>query len=182
MSLYFKEMESRRVYLGLGGNEGNVLLCLQRALDLLSNRQEIFGLTTSHFYQTAPWQATGPTWFVNAVCYFQTVLTPEEIFKITQEIESQLGKIAKPRHAPRPIDIDLLFYGHHLYQKGGLTIPHPRWKERLFVLIPLENLTSEILLYGQAGHERYLLKDLIKPLLIQSPHAVSLLEKNPRLS
>jgi 2-amino-4-hydroxy-6-hydroxymethyldihydropteridine diphosphokinase len=170
-----------RVYLGLGGNEGQVLVRLQRALALLSAKPEISDLKISHFYQTAPIQVNSSSWFVNAVCSFQTTLAPKEVFEMTQAVENQLGKIKKPKHASRPIDIDLLFYGHQTQQDEELEIPHPRWKERLFVLIPLADLTQEIVLQREMGKERYLLQDLIQPLLIQTPQAVSLLEKNPGL-
>lgn len=174
-------MERTRVYLSLGGNEGQTLRCLQQALALLSRHPEIVDLRSSHFYQTAPWQAPDLAWFVNAVCTFQTFLPPLEVFEITQAVEIQLGKLEKPKNAARPIDLDMLFYGQQIYQKMALEIPHPRWKERLFVLIPLQDLTSEILLQGETGQEHYFLRNLVQPLLAQFPLAVSLLEKNPDL-
>ena len=92
-----------------------------------------------------------------------------------------MGKVPKPKTASRPIDIDLIFYGEHIQKEQGLEIPHPRWKERLFVLIPLSDLISEVILYGPRGKEHYILQELIQPLLNQMPQAVSLLEKNPHL-
>ena len=169
------------VYLSLGGNEGQVLFRLQQALALLSAKQDIFDLKTSHFYRTSPHQVDSSNWFVNAVCSFQTSLALKDLFMITQGIEVQLGKVDKPKNASRPIDIDLLFYGHQICQEEELEIPHPRWKERLFVLIPLLDLTKEIILRGEDSLESYVIGDLIQPLLIQSFQAISLLEKNPVL-
>lgn len=174
-------MQHTQVYLGLGGNEGDVLSCLQQALALLARQEQIQDLCTSHFYHTAPFQVESPAWFVNVVCSFSTVLLPQEIFNITQSIENQLGKIAKPKTAARPIDIDLLFYGETYYQDKELEIPHARWMERLFVLIPLKDLIEEIVIQKQAQREHYVLQDLIQPLLHQSPNAIYLLEKNPAL-
>lgn len=171
-------MQQARVYLGLGGNEGDVLSCLQQALSLLAHQKNIQDLRTSRFYHTAPFQVESPAWFINAVCSFSTFLLPQEIFAITQSIENQLGKIVKPKTAARPIDIDLLFYGNTFYQDMELEIPHARWMERLFVLVPLKDLIEEVVVQKQAGIERYVLQDLIQPLLDQSPNAVSLLEKN----
>lgn len=170
-----------QAYLSLGGNEGNVLLRLQRAFSLLSDTQAISGLKVSHFYRTAPLQVNSANWFVNAACSFRTELQPRDLFLLTQSVETQLGKVIKPKNADRPIDIDLLFYGDQIYQDKDLEIPHPRWKERLFVLIPLRDLTKKIILNGNAGEERYFLPDLIRPLLLQPLQAVSLLEKNPNL-
>jgi 2-amino-4-hydroxy-6-hydroxymethyldihydropteridine diphosphokinase len=167
------------VYLSLGGNEGQVLSRLKHALTLLSCRQEIVDLKFSHFYQTSPFQVESSDWFINAVCSFQTFLPLEELFKITKSIESQLGKVGKPKSASRPIDIDLLFYGSQIYATDELVIPHPHWKERLFVLIPLMDLTKEVMIHGQEGEESYAMQDLIQLILIQSSQTVSLLEKNP---
>ena len=162
------------VYLGLGGNIGNVLPRLNEALVLLSRTKEIKDLQISHFYRTAPFQMESQNWFINAVCSFHTELSPQEVIKLTQTIETQLGKNGKPKNADRPIDIDLLFYGCNTHQDFGLEIPHPRWKERLFVLIPLKDLIDEVVIQGQQGVERYRVDDLIQPLLDQSPQIIRL--------
>lgn len=175
-------MKSTSIYLSLGGNEGKVLPRLRKALALLTHQPEIANLKTSHFYQTAPVQVDSSAWFVNAVCSFQTSLAPDQVFEITQAIEIQLGKINKPKNASRPIDIDILFYGNQMRNDPPLEIPHPHWKERLFVLIPLKDLTEEVIFLNQEGEiEHYVLQNLIHPLSIQFPQAVSLLEKNPGL-
>lgn len=174
-------MEMTRVYLSLGGNEGLVLTRLKYALHLLSLQANVHSLQVSHFYQTAPIEVNSSSWFINAVCSVETSLKPTEVFNITQAIEIQLGKVNKPKNASRPIDIDLLFYGHLVQKEAELQIPHPRWKERLFVLIPLSDLIPEIIIHGSGGNEHYVLKDLIQPLLMESSQTVSLLEKNPGL-
>lgn len=169
------------VYLALGGNEGQVLFRLQQALKMLAAQKEITHLRSSHFYRTAPHEVNSPLWFVNAVCSFQTTLNPIDLFNITQSIETQLGKVSKPKNAARPIDIDLLFYSDQVYQLNGLEIPHPRWRERLFVLTPLADLTQEIMIQGLKRTEHYLLKNLIDSLTAQSSQEIYLLEKNPDL-
>lgn len=174
-------MKSTKVYLSLGGNEGKVLPRLQQALNLLSVQAGMLDLKFSHFYLTAPFHVNSSFWFVNAVCSFQTFLTPSEVFKITQQIEVGLGKVPKPKNVSRPIDIDLLFYGNQICQEKELEIPHPRWQERLFVLAPLADLTKQVTLQGVRGQEHYILQDLIQPLLVQSSQAVCLLEKNPAI-
>jgi 2-amino-4-hydroxy-6-hydroxymethyldihydropteridine diphosphokinase len=112
------------------------------------------------------------------VCSFQTFFSPDDIFAITQLVEIQLGKVPKPKNASRPIDIDFLFYGDCNCQGRELKIPHPCWKERLFVLVPLADLMQEVILQGTAGPEHYSLPALIQPLLAESPQAIYLLEKN----
>jgi len=165
-------MAKIKAYLGLGGNEGNVLLRLQQALALLAKELAIASLEVSHFYYTAPLEVDSFHWFLNAVCSFETEMDPIAIFAMTQTIENQLGKVPKPKHASRPIDIDFLFYGNHLFEEGGLEIPHPRWKERLFVLVPLADLTSEILLQREGFIERHVLYELIQFLRLQSSQTI----------
>jgi 2-amino-4-hydroxy-6-hydroxymethyldihydropteridine diphosphokinase len=160
-----------QVYLSLGGNQGDVLSRLRHACQLLSSHAAINRFKVSHFYRTAPLEMQhSAQWFVNAACYFETMLSPKQLFQLTQEIEIQLGKIPKPKTADRPIDIDLLFYGTRLYRDDQLDIPHPRWKQRLFVLIPLLDLTSEIILDDSTGPVRYVLDQLIQPLLLENVH------------
>jgi 2-amino-4-hydroxy-6-hydroxymethyldihydropteridine diphosphokinase len=169
------------VYLSLGGNEGSVLSCLKHALKLLSLQKQFIELKVSNFYLTAPVGVESQTWFINAVCSFRTSLSPQEIFEIVKKIEGLLGKIDKPKDASRPIDIDFLFYGDQILKEPDLEIPHPRWKERLFVLIPLADLTNEIMIRREESIEKYILKDLIQNLQILNTQPISLLEKNPGL-
>lgn len=171
------------VYLGLGGNEGQVLERLKKAIDLLASHKTIHHLKYSHFYLTAPQNIEDPNAppFVNAVCTFKTNLSISEIFEITQAIEILLGKVKKPKNYNRPIDIDLLFYGDQVFQNDTLQIPHPKWNERLFVLIPLSNLTNEIFICQNSKQKRYILSELIQIQRDISPQDVSLLEKNPHL-
>ncbi len=180
-SIVVDQMEKTKVYLSLGGNEGNAFVRLQKALALLSTKSEISELQISNFYRTAPVQVNTLSWFVNAVCSFYTTLSLHDLFNFTQIIEDQLGKVKKPKNAARPIDIDLLFYGCQIHQDPHLEIPHPSWKERLFVLIPLRDLTEEIMVHGYKNKERYIVQDLIQPLLVQSSQVVYLLEKNSQL-
>lgn len=167
-----------QAYIALGGNRGEVLPTLKQAIKQLESCKEIYNLKCSHFYRTAPVEAEGEEWFVNTVCSLFTTLKPLDLFLVMQQIEQILGKVNKAKEAPRPIDLDLLFYGTWKGEEEGLTIPHPRWTERLFVLIPLLDLISEI----RIADVSYYLPNLITPLMAQAPASVILLEKNPHLS
>lgn len=69
-----------------------------------------------------------------------------------------MGKVKKLKDAPRLIDLDILFYGCEIYEKEGLFIPHTHWKERLFVLVPLLDLTEEV----QVGDKTWNIKQMIE--------------------
>lgn len=168
-----------KIYLGLGGDEGKILPRLKEALQLLKEQEGFFDFEHSHFYRTSPVEMQGECWFVNAVCSFQTHLPADDVFAITQWIEERLGKVPKPKNASRPIDIDVLFYGSSFIKDAHLEIPHPRWKERLFVLQPLSDLISEIVLDENGRETRYHLENLINDLTKNSSQELYLLEKNP---
>jgi len=169
------QMTRTCVYLGLGGNQGNVVSSIQQAYELLSARDAVFDLRSSGFYNTSPVNVASGNWFVNSVCTFWTHYSSLELFKIIQEIEQQLGKVNKEKNADRSIDIDLLFYGSEVFNDGDLEIPHPRWKSRLFVLVPLAELTDQIVLKKGEDLECHRIQDLIEPLLAESKQTVSLL-------
>jgi len=97
----------------------------------------------SSIYETVPVGYEQQPLFLNAVCCISTNLSPEELLNLAKEIESQLGRVPSFPNAPRPIDIDILFYDNKVIKGKDLTIPHPRLVERAFVLVPLAEIASE---------------------------------------
>jgi 2-amino-4-hydroxy-6-hydroxymethyldihydropteridine diphosphokinase len=174
-------MKANKTYLSLGGNLGNVYDRLKEAIYLLKHDENIKHVRTSHFYLTSPVEMTSEHPFINTACCFETTLTLKALFSLTQSIEQKLGKVKKPKNADRPIDIDILFFGYEQLHTEEITIPHPRWKERLFVLIPLQELTNTITFSNQNYLETIVIQDLIDPLIKQSLQDISLLEKNPHI-
>ena len=131
-----------KVYLGLGANlddrQGNLL----RAVELLSQWGQIEEL--SSLYETEPVGYLDQPPFLNAACQLMTTLTAEELLAVAKNIEATLGRIQSFRNAPRPIDIDILFYGEQVINSPQLTIPHPRLEERAFVLVPLAEIAPDL--------------------------------------
>src|SRR5262249_9696203 len=120
-------------------NTYNIII---QALQLLQIQPEIHDVQVSRFYQTTPVSSIVQNDFINAVCRFKTSLKPLELLKILQTIELKLGKLPKPKDAPRCLDCDILFYGQEKVSTPELEIPHPHWRERLFVLKPLSDLVD----------------------------------------
>lgn len=129
-------------YLSLGSNLGNRQRNLKQALRLLSLQVKIDKL--SSIYETEPvgYQEQPP--FLNTVCQVSTNLSPYELLHLAKDIERQLGRKPSFANAPRPIDIDILIYNNKVVQAGELTIPHPRLVERAFVLVPLAEISPEL--------------------------------------
>lgn len=152
MNRYFnkeKKMNCQKntAYVGLGGNIGDTLQFILTAIEQITLQDGIQDLICSNIYRTTPVTPVGgisqPV-YLNAACRFQTTLPALELLHVLQQIESQLGRIPSPKNSPRVIDLDLLFFGTQQHQLPELIVPHPRWSERLFVLMPLSDLTDKI--------------------------------------
>src|SRR3954447_13327254 len=125
------------VLIALGSNLGDRALFLRRAISHLSH--VIHVVRVSSFVETNPVDAPPPK-YLNAVVAGYTDLTPAALLDALHEIESRLGRRRSTRNAPRVIDLDLILHSANLVRTRTLTIPHPRYLEREFVLGPLREL------------------------------------------
>ena len=133
--------ESVVVYLGLGSNMGDRQENLDRALELLSQR--LGKLQLSSVYDTEPIGNVNQPRFLNMVCQAYTGLAPMELLTLVKGIELKLGRAPAKPNAPRPMDIDILFYGDQVIENPALVIPHPKLTERAFVLVPLAEIAPD---------------------------------------
>ncbi|MBO6273288.1 2-amino-4-hydroxy-6-hydroxymethyldihydropteridine diphosphokinase [bacterium] len=130
-------------YLGLGSNLGDRVGFVQQATSLLGGDEKIKIVSTSSFYETEPWGFKTDNWFVNAAIIVSTTYYPEELLKVCQRIENQLGRSRSDEsgYNDRTIDIDIMFYDDKVIDEHGngidLTIPHPLVHKRAFMLVPL---------------------------------------------
>ncbi len=131
-----------KVYLGLGSNLGDRKANLKKALQLLGERLQIEQV--SSFYETEPVGHAEQPMFFNAVCRAETELGPLQLLSLIKGIEATLGRVPGFANSPRSIDVDILFYGDLVVETTELTIPHPRIKERAFVLIPLLEIAPQL--------------------------------------
>jgi len=147
------------VYLGLGSNLGDRQANLDKALDLLSQR--LGEIKISSVYDTEPIGNVNQPRFLNMVCQAYTRLAPQELLALAKGIELKLGRALHKSNAPRPIDIDILFYGDQIVETPELVIPHPRLTERAFVLFPLAEIAPE-LVHPVSGKKVKELKEHLK--------------------
>ncbi len=134
--------EAVTAYLGLGSNMGNRQGNLDRALELLSQRLPVGSV--SSIYDTEPVSNINQPRFLNLVCQVSTRLAAIELLTLAKGIELKLGRAPGTANAPRPIDIDILFYGDQVIETPELVIPHPRLAARAFVLIPLAEIAPDL--------------------------------------
>ena len=151
-------------YVALGANLGEAHQAVLRAIDALALLPGTELTARSGLYRTAPHEALGPD-FVNAVAEIATRLSAPDLLNALLSLEQQAGRRRPYSHAPRTLDLDLLFYGDACVQSPRLTLPHPRWAERAFVLVPLADVcpsrvTKELLAAVADQHiERILRSD-----------------------
>ncbi len=126
----------------LGANLGDAATTIRQALQKLAALPDTQLVKVSALYRSAPYEAQGPD-FINAVALVQTLLSPLALLHALQAIELQSGRERPYKNAPRTLDLDVIFYGDATLDTPELTVPHPRWFERAFVLLPLAEVWPE---------------------------------------
>jgi 2-amino-4-hydroxy-6-hydroxymethyldihydropteridine diphosphokinase len=133
------------VIFSLGSNQGNKSNYLEKALEEIDLR--IGEISKKSFvYETEPIGFESNDSFLNACIEVKTILNPNEILAITQQIEIENGRSVKTLsgYTSRTLDIDIIFFNSLVLESETIQIPHPRYSERLFVLIPLCDIAPEL--------------------------------------
>lgn len=137
------------VVFSIGSNIGDKIANIKMSLDGLNAITGLRIEKTSSFYKTPPWGVENQDWFVNICATGHTSLQPNPLLAATQSVEKDIGREKTIRWGPRLIDIDILFYGDRIVDIPDLTIPHKSIAERAFVLVPLQEIASDITLNGK---------------------------------
>ena len=131
-----------KAYLGLGSNIGNRELQLNEAIKILHAYQGIQVTQVSHIYETEPVGYPNQPKFLNLCIEIETELNPQSLLKCCLATEQQLHRKREIRWGPRTLDVDILLFGDQIIEQDNLSVPHPRMKERSFVLIPLNDIAT----------------------------------------
>jgi len=121
---------------------GDRLGHLRRGVEALSSHVRIRAV--SSVYHSEPVGYTQQPDFLNAVVTGTTDLGPRELLTAVHEVEEEAGRERSFRGAPRPLDVDVVFHGMLVVRDPDLTIPHPRWADRSFVLAPLSEVAPAL--------------------------------------
>lgn len=130
-------------YLGLGSNLGDRLANLQRAVDLLGEEPGIRLSASSRVWETVPVGGPPQPDYLNAVLRIDTDRSPEELLAASRRVEAALGRVRGERWGPRSIDVDVLLFDERAIDEPDLVVPHPRIRERAFVVLPLLELEPD---------------------------------------
>ncbi|MBI4977849.1 MAG: 2-amino-4-hydroxy-6-hydroxymethyldihydropteridine diphosphokinase [Spirochaetes bacterium] len=132
------------VYLSLGSNTGDAARQLARAAFMLDGDDHTRIVSASSVYRSEPVGGIATNDFYNCVLAVRTTLSPNALLRRISVIERQLGRIRIQRWGNRSIDIDIVLFGRVRLENEYLKIPHPEFRRRNFVLIPLLELSPDM--------------------------------------
>ena len=126
-----------RAHVSLGSNLGDRIAILDAAVRALDADDRTHVMAVSRVYETIPVGGPEQGPYLNAVAVLETDRSPRELLGLLQATEASLGRVRAERWGPRTADLDLVLYDGPPVEGPELTVPHPRAKERAFVLVPL---------------------------------------------
>lgn len=138
-----EKVRLNRVLLSLGSNLGDKIEHLENAVEAI--KVSIGAVEfISAFHESEPWGYQSKNQFVNICLTCYTKLTPAELLQIIKEIEVTMGRTKTiASYEDRCIDIDIIFFNNEEIQSEELTIPHPHFNNRPFVLIPIQEIIKK---------------------------------------
>jgi 2-amino-4-hydroxy-6-hydroxymethyldihydropteridine diphosphokinase len=140
-----------RAYLGLGSNLGDRAAHLQAAVDGLAAAPGVTVVAVSPVYETEPVGGPPQPEYLNAVVALDTELSPRQLLEVAHRLESLAGRVRGERWGPRTLDVDVLLVGTERVDEDDLVVPHPRMRERAFVMVPLGDLDASLAAGSGAG-------------------------------
>ena len=129
-------------YIGIGSNLGNREANIKKSIKLIRRKCKM--LKISPLYETEPVGFKNQEWFLNCAVKIRTGLSAEKLLDFLQSIEKTLNKKIKIKNGPRTIDLDILFFNDEIINEKKLAVPHPRLHRRLFVLMPLKEISPKL--------------------------------------
>ena len=133
-----------RAYLSLGSNLGDSRGYLRAAAEAFRQDSRCNLLAQSSLYRTAPWGKTDQPDFLNAALILETDLEPLALLSFCQSLEQQAGRQRLEHWGTRTLDVDIIGIAGLTRAEQPLILPHPYYKERLFVLRPLLEIAGNI--------------------------------------
>ena len=130
------------VLLSLGSNLGDRSAYLKKAIIHLGRQTDIRNI--SSVYETDPVGSIEQNDFLNLALELKTAFQAHALMRVLLETEKNLGRQRAGKQGPRTIDIDIIFFDDLILNDDSLSIPHPRYAERNFVLVPLAEIAGEV--------------------------------------
>lgn len=135
---------STKVLLSAGSNAGDSLNHLNSAVALLNATGIVKVVSLSSVYRTDPWGKTDQNTFYNMALLADCSVDVGELMRIILSTEEKLGRVRVEKWGPRIIDIDIILFGDTILNTEYVTVPHPHFRERLFVLKPSAEIAPHL--------------------------------------
>lgn len=132
----FKKLPHRAT-LGIGGNLGDVKRTFKKLFNILNKNRDISIIATSPLLKNPPFGYLEQPYFYNGIIHISTKKSAEALLKYLLDIEKRFKRERTFKNAPRTLDLDIIFFDDKKIEEENLQIPHPKWKERDSVVIPL---------------------------------------------
>jgi 2-amino-4-hydroxy-6-hydroxymethyldihydropteridine diphosphokinase len=132
------------IYFIIGGNLGDRLALIEDCKHKIEKEIGIISRSSS-IYESASWGETDNPNYLNQVLYVESIFSAKEVLEKALEIEKKLGRTRDKKWESRLIDIDILFFNDEIIDEKDLKIPHPHLQNRKFVLVPLNDIASELI-------------------------------------
>ncbi|MGC4403048.1 2-amino-4-hydroxy-6-hydroxymethyldihydropteridine diphosphokinase [Methyloversatilis sp. MC4-4] len=143
-----QEAPTHIAHIGLGANLADPEKQVRAALDELAAAPGIVLERKSSLYRTAPIGYDNQPDFINAVARVRTTLEPQALLDALLDIERTHGRVREFLNAPRTLDLDVLLYEDRVINTDTLNVPHPRAHLRAFVLLPLLEVSPDVVIPG----------------------------------
>jgi dihydroneopterin aldolase/2-amino-4-hydroxy-6-hydroxymethyldihydropteridine diphosphokinase len=134
------ELKRERVILSLGSSIGDSEKLLKDSIKQLGEVRGISVKKVSSFIRTKPYGGVAKNEFLNCAVEVECVLSPEKLLEAIHDIEKAGGRVRDKRWDDRTIDIDIIFFGSRIIREEGLSVPHPDYANRDFVLLPIKEI------------------------------------------
>ena len=135
--VFSKNCKRNVALIGIGGNIGNTICRFEKLLIKLKQDRLVKILSTSIIFKNPPFGYKEQNYFYNSLILIDTNLSATKLLKYMLKLEKFFKRKRSFKNAPRTLDLDIIFYKKHKIKSKDLTIPHPHWKERESVILPL---------------------------------------------
>ena len=139
----FQRKSGHQALLGIGGNIGDVIRRFDHLFYYLKRSSLVRVLETAPILKNPPFGYTKQGDFYNSLMRIETGLSPQALLRYLLRVEKIFGRKRLFKDGPRTLDIDIIFYENRSVETKALTLPHPGWKQRASVLIPLSMMKGK---------------------------------------
>lgn len=133
----YNRINGHQALLGIGGNIGDVVRRFDHLFYYLKRSTLVRVLETAPILKNPPFGYVDQGDFYNSLIHIETLLSPKALLRYVLRVEKIFGRKRLFKDGPRTLDIDIIFYENRTVETKALTLPHPGWRERTSVLIPL---------------------------------------------